>query len=374
MANNVDELAKNKKKKPVTKKDFSLKDFKKKINGEDIPYKDLKWFQFSNVVKNSVGVPGVPKGYVTLCRGFSNTGKSTMLCEAVVESQKQGVLPVIIDTENNLGRERLAKMGFDFENEFFIYADNDFLLENYGKKQNKNRNEAAIEDMPVFINDILDMQDDGSLPFDLMFAIDSLGTMDCIKTIDAQEKGSTDNNMWNANAFEKSFKYLVNNRIPSSRKINKPYTNTMIAVQKIWIDNMGMGVVKHKGGEAFFYGARLIFHYGGTAGHGTKKVAATSKGKDVQFGIETKISIVKNQIDGDLGGIAMDGKIISTPHGFIGVEKTDVDEYKKNNIQFFREVLGNDVNINDIKTKYSENNEEGDVGVDDFNKNLEEYK
>lgn len=374
MTNNVDDLANNKKKKPIAKKQFSLKDFKKKINGENVPYKDLKWFKFSNVVKDSVGLPGIPKGYVTLCRGFSNTGKSTMLCEAVVQAQKDGVLPIIVDTENNLGRERLAKMGFDFENEFFIYVDNDYLLENYGKKQNKNRNEAAIEDMAAFINDILDMQEDGTLPFDLLFAIDSLGTMDCIKTIDAQEKGSSDNNMWNAHAFEKSFKYLINNRIPASRKVTKPYTNTMVAVQKIWIDSIGMGAVKHKGGEAFFYGARLIYHFGGIVGHSTKKVSATSKGKDVQFGIETNIKIIKNQIDGDLGGIAMDGKIVSTPHGFIGPEKSDIDTYKKENIKFFRDVLGSDVTVDDLKTKYSENDEQGEVNPDDLNRNLEEYK
>ncbi len=37
----------------------------------------------------------------------------------------------------------------------------------------------------------------------LVFIIDSLGTLDCIKTINAHDKGSSDNNMWNAGAFEK---------------------------------------------------------------------------------------------------------------------------------------------------------------------------
>lgn len=369
----IDNIANKKKRKPVGKKDFSLNNFKKNVGGEDLNFKrkKLKWLQYSDVVKNSVGLPGVPMGYVTLCRGFTNTGKSTMLGEMVVQAQKEGVLPIIIDTENNLGEERLAKMGFDFNGEY-IYVDNDHLLENYGKKQNPKRNEAAIEDMAAYINHMLDLQEDGGLPRDILFAIDSLGTMDCIKTIDAQDKGSPDNNMWNALAFEKSFKYLINNRIPASRKASKEFTNSIIAVQKIWIDSQGMGTVKHKGGEAFAYGARLIYHFGGIASHGTKKVSAVSKGKEVAFGIETKLGIVKNQIDGDLGGIAMEGKIISTPHGFVGADKSDIDKYKKDNILFFRETLGSDIDSNELKTKYSENNESEDITVDDFNRNMEE--
>ena len=37
MSNNVNEIANKKTRKPLAKKEFSLKDFKKKINGEDIP-------------------------------------------------------------------------------------------------------------------------------------------------------------------------------------------------------------------------------------------------------------------------------------------------------------------------------------------------
>ena len=202
-------------------------------------------------------------------------------------------------------------MGFDWDNA--IYIDNDYLLEHFGKKQDKNRSEAAIEDMATCINYYLDLQDSGELPVDLFFGIDSFGTLDCIKSVNAADKGSSDNNMWNAGAFEKAFKYLLNNRIPASRKINKEYTNTLVAVQKIWIDSSsgGMPTVKHKGGEAAFYGSRLIYHFGGTMSHATKKVKAVSKGKEITFGIETKVSIIKNQIDGDLGGIALEGKIIS---------------------------------------------------------------
>ena len=365
-------------KKPTKKKTFSLSDFKKKTNTSNVPDKELKWLKCSNALQKATGLPGFPVGYVALSRGFTNTGKSTSISEAIVDAQKQGILPIIIDTENNIGRKRLEIMGFDWGNDddgFYIMIDNEYLLQNFGKKQDSKRNEAAIEDLSACINHFLDLQEAGELPYDLLFAIDSLGTVDCIRTINAQEKNTSDNNQWNAGAFEKTFKYLINNRIPNSRKVDKEYTNTIIAVQKIWLDSMsgGMPTVKHKGGEAFAFGARLIYHHGGIMTHGTRKVSAVSKKKEVVYGIETKVSVFKNQIDGPLGGISLEGKLVSTPHGFVGAEKEDKDDYKKENILYFRDVLGDEnLNAEDISTQYSADDSNISYDVDEFNDKIME--
>jgi hypothetical protein len=338
--------------KPTPKKNFSLNDFKKKIGGEDIPDKPLRWIPSSKALQQATGLPGFPMGYVSLARGFTNTGKSTAVSEAIVNSPKMGILPVIIDTENNLGKERMEKMGFDWNCDH-ILVNNDFLLQQFGKKQDKNRREASIEDLAEAFHYLLDEQESGNLPYDLLFAIDSLGTLDCIRTINAQEKNTNDNNMWNAGAFEKTFKYLLNNTIPSSRKETHKYTNTVIGVQKIWIDNMGSGVVKHKGGETFFYGSRLIYHFGGVAAHSTKIISATSKTREVAYGIQTKVNVAKNQVDGPLGGISFEGNIVSTPHGFILPE--GIEDYKKEHLLFFRNALGStELEAGDIVDTYKD--------------------
>lgn len=341
-------------KRSLKKKEFSLKDFKSKVNGEDIPNKPLEWYKVSKAVKDATGLDGIPKGYVSLFRGYSNTGKSTLLCETIVSAQKSGDFVIIIDTENNLGRERLKSMGFDWDGNV-LYIDNEYLLENYGKLQDKNRTQASIEDLAKCIEHFMELQVNEDLPFNILFAIDSIGTLDCIKTINAYEKDGESNNMWNALALEKSFKSILNSKIPATRKTNKEYFVTLCGVQKIWIDSMaGAGIIKHKGGEAMYYGARIILHLGGIISHGTKKVKAISNKRDVVFGIENKIGVVKNQIDGGLGGISLEGKVISTPHGFIGTEKSDIDEYKKNNLKFFRDTLGSDLSENDFKIEYEQ--------------------
>ena len=363
--------------KPTTKKNFSLLDFKKKVNREDVPDKPLEWISCSSKLQEATGMPGFPKGYSSLARGFSNTGKSTSVCEAAVSAQKTEVLPIFIDTENNIGRERLKLMGFDWDNDFFLFIDNEYLLYEFGRKHKtqEQRTQASIEDMAECIHHFLDMQDNSDLPYDLLFIIDSLGTLDCIASINAHDKGSSDNNMWNANAFERSFKYLLNSRIPASKKVGKPYTNTLIAVQKIWIDNMGAGAVKHKGGEAFFHGARLIYHFGGIATHGTKKVGATSSKRIVNYGIQTKVGVVKNQVDGELGGIALEGEIISTPHGFIGVEEKDIKKYKKEHLKFFRKILEDDtITADEIGTKKEIVLNENEPPIDVFSEEMKERR
>lgn len=354
--------------KPTKKKSFSMDDFKKKIGTQDVPDKDLSWYKCSPALQAATGLPGFPKGYVSLSRGFTNTGKSTSVCEAAVAAQKEGDVVIFIDTENNIGKKRLELMGFDWDNNVML-LDNEYLLEKFGKVQDPKRREASIEDMAECIHYFLDLQESGELASDVLCIIDSLGTLDCIKSVNAQEKGSSDNNMWNANAFERAFKSILNFRVPNTRKVNKEFTFTLIAVQKIWLDSMGGGQpsVKHKGGEAFAYGARLIYHHGGVLTHGTKKITATSKKREVSFGIETKLNVVKNQVDGPLGGIALEGKIISTPHGFIGSESTDVAEYKKQHIQYFRDILGGDVDVDDINTEYKDADNDASFDVDDFN-------
>jgi len=352
----------NKMRKPVAKKTFSLDNYKKKIGAEKIPSKPLIWIPIDDALQEATGMPGVPKGYVTLFRGYSNTGKSTALMRSIVNAQKMGILPIIIDTENNIdeGNERLKLMGFDWNGDY-ILVKNKFLLDNFGKVQDKDRKEASIEDLAKAHYYFLDQQASGNLPLDIYFAIDSIGTLNCIKTINALEKNDSDNNMWNAGAYEKAFMSILNNTIPNSRRIDSPYTNTIGAVQKIWYDSMNK-VVKHKGGETWFFGSRLIYNFGGIITHGTERLTAASKSRDVNFGFRNKVNIAKNHIDGEKGGISLEGKIGSTPHGFIYGDDASVAEYKKKYILHFRNILEDDsLTADDITIKAKPMDAEGNV-------------
>ena len=333
--------------KPIPKKTFSLDDFKKKVGVVDIPDKPLQWIKIDDALEEVTGLPGFPKGYVSACCGFSNSGKSTAVALGIVNAQKMGLLPIIIDLENNLSKYRLTTMGFDWNKEH-IFIDNEYLLEHFGKVSDKNRNYASIEDLANCVRFFLREQDAGNLPFELAFGIDSIGTLNCNKTINAAEKNETDSNFWNAGAYEKEFMYLFNDIIPNSRKMNKQYTNTVFVVQKIGRDAMN-NTITMKGGRTWEYAPRLQYYFGGVVSKGVKRITATSKKREISYGVLVKVNILKNQIDGPLGGISMEGSIISVPQGFVTPE--GLDEYKKKNILYFRNLFGNDdLNADEIGT------------------------
>ena len=342
----TNEVPSNEIRKPTAKMNFSLDNFKKKVGAQDVPDKPLEWILIDNALKDATGMPGFPKGYVSSCCGFSNSGKSTAVALGIVNAQKMGLLPIIIDLENNLSKHRLTTMGFNWDGDY-IFIDNEYLLDHFGKVSDKNRNYASIEDLANCIRFLLREQEEGNLPFDLVFAIDSIGTLNCNKTINAAEKNEADSNFWNAGTYEKEFMYLFNDIIPNSRKSNKIYTNTVIVVQKIGRDAMN-NTITMKGGRTWEYVPRLQYYFGGIVSKGVKKVTATSKKREISYGVLVKVSVLKNQInDPFLGGISMEGSIISVPQGFITPE--GVDEYKKKNILYFRNLFGNDeLNSDDI--------------------------
>lgn len=326
-------------KKPTPKKSYSVDNFKKKYSGGDLNNKELNWIKLSQAFQDESGLPGIPMGYTTLFRGYSNTGKSTGLIEGIVAAEKMGQFVVIIDTETNLGPHHLKTMGFNLDSDNYLYVPPKFLLENITNRRDKDATVPAIEDLAMFINELITSVEKGEIQSDMFIALDSIGTLDCIKTITALSGEASENNQYNAGALERRFKSILNDRIPSTRSVKCPYTVTMAAVQKIYYDGMN-NVVRHRGGEAFYSGSRLIYNHGGILTHGTKKITAVSKGREVTFGVEAKVGAVKNQVDGLLGGISFEGKLISTPHGFIKSDKDSIAEYKKKYMLYFRDQLG----------------------------------
>jgi hypothetical protein len=356
---------------PMAKKTFSLNDFKQKNNlNEDVKDKPLDFIRLSPAFEEATGLP-LAVGFVTLVAGFSSTGKSTTVMEAIVGSQKKGILPVIIDLENNFSFERAKLMGMEFEeivdestgevvnyDGFFLYINSQYILDNYDKKRDKKLNEPTIEGLSACMNHLLDEQEEGNLDYPLLFALDSIGVLDSEKSILGNR-----NNMFNAGAYETHFKSFLNYRIPASRKVNRKHTNTVIAVNKIWVDSMNNSVIKMKGGEAWFYGCRAIYLLGGALTHGTKKLYAecTYNGKkySYQYGIEVKVKCIKNHIT----GVSVENKIISTYKSFISLE--DVDNFKKENKKYILSKLGvpEDIDI-EISTVTIESNDGDDNTID----------
>lgn len=316
---------------------FSLDKFKKgkNLGQSSSNFKPQAWINFTEPVKEMLEMPGIPKGHITLVRGHSNTGKTTLLIEAAIEAQKTNVLPVIIITEMKHSWEHWSAMGFDLGETideegnksydgFFLYADREQL--------------QSIEDVASFIADLLDEQKKGNLPYDLLFLWDSIGSIPCQMSIDK----NTNSPMWNAGAMSQQFANFINQRIIMSRKESQSYTNTMLCVNKVWVEPalmpMAQPKLRNKGGDSMFFDASFIITFGNVTSPGTQKVKATKNGKEIEFALKTKVSCDKNHVT----GVTAKGTIVSTAHGFIKNSPNEINKYKKEHSKNWANILGSD--------------------------------
>lgn len=321
----------------IIKGGFSLDKFKKNkgFSNSSVKFKEQDWIKVSQAFQDITSLPGIPAGHITLLRGHSDTGKTTLLLEAAVNAQKAGVLPVFIISEMKWSWPHAQTMGLEVEEVideatgeitdyqgFFLYADRGTL--------------NTIEDVAAYILDLIDEQKKGNLPYDLCFFWDSVGSIPC----DLSVRSNKNNNEWNAGAMSTQFGNNLNQKILLSRKEGSKYTNTLVAINKVWTMKpehpMGQPKLQNKGGMAMWYDATLIITFGNITNPGTSKIKAIAKGKEYEFAKKTKVQIEKNHIN----GIQSRGSIVMTQHGFIEDEKKAIDKYKDTYKGSWTNILG----------------------------------
>lgn len=317
------------------KSNFDLDKFKeKKSLNSKVKFKDQKWIPFSEALQKALSLPGIPMGHITMVRGKSNTGKSTTSIEVIVNAQKQGILPVLIITEMKHDWEHFKKMGFEINE---IKDDNGEVIDYDGFFIYRDRSTIhSIEDIAVFMADLINEQSKGNLPYDLLFVWDSVGSIPCNMSI---EQGKN-NPMWNAGAIATQFGNFINQKIVLSRKAEQPYTNTFLVINKTGVapaeGPMARPRMTNKGGDTFFYDASLVLTFGNVTNSGTSKIKAVKDKKEVEFALRTKISCDKNHVN----GITTKGTIVSTVHGFIEDSPNAITKYKKEHSNEWLEILG----------------------------------
>ena len=390
-------------KQPIKKKEFtrpSIASIKEKLNltrksesdlVKSVADKPTDFIPLPDAFSDAIKLPGIPMGYLTIVTGWSNTGKSTIKNCLIASCINNGILPVIYETENNFDFKYAIDCGMkatpiygdvdveDVDEETgeityhkekriidydgpFLYYDSKILAENYGnrdhstgKETKDKRKVAVLEDIAYSMNEILDAQDRGDIQQPICFIWDSIGSIGSYKSYTSK----TGNNMFDAGAIAQAFNSIINDRIPSSKKISEPYTNTFFCINKIWNDSMnsmgGVPSIELKGGKTMFYGARLIIHLGGIGKAATKKLDATAKGSKYQYGITTKVRTTKNQLPTPWN-VTYEGEMSCVHNGLINPNR--LDEYKKTYMKDIlaklEEVSGGQLNADESDIKFTE--------------------
>ena len=306
----------------IVKKEFN---FKEKFSTKT-KYKETNFYFCGDAFLNSCGLPGPVMGGINMFLGHSNSSKTTAMILAAADAQKRGDLPVFIITEKKWSWEHAVELGLQATKNSDGEWEGDFIF---------NDSFDYIEQATDFINSILDAQEKGEIPHSVLFCWDSVGSVPCKMTFEG--KGGK---MHNASALSDKIGMGIHSRISKSKKEDYPYYNTMIVINQPWVDlpdnPFGQPEIKAKGGEALWLASSLVFLFGNQKKAGINHITATKGGRTVSYAIRTKISILKNHVNGIQ---FKDGKIIAVPQCYIDDTKEALEDYKKQYSQYWNAIL-----------------------------------
>jgi hypothetical protein len=340
--------------------------------------------------QKALNLPGFVTSRISLLRGWSDVGKSSLKNCAIAAAMKQNILPIIFETEGNFdfqyakdcgmditpvyGKieeideatgEVIEKQGvIDWTGDYFLFTnkaicdfcgDNDYST---GTKKKTKRSTPVIEDIGYIINTFIDMQEEGKLPKDLFFVWDSVGSISSWKTLQSK----VGNPMFDAASISAVMKPIAA-RISSTKELGTPHSNTMLIINKIWADSMnsvgGAISIENAGGKQIGFLTRLGIHVGGVAKSGVKKLKATVKGVEYQYGTVSKIAVYKNHLPVPFN-LTYSGTICCVHNGIISED--ELDEYKKKELpNILKKMKELNPSLQDISENDITFTEEGEV-------------
>jgi RecA/RadA recombinase len=310
-----------------TSKQFDLKNWKQK-NSPTKPTREKEYYTFPPCLQEALGSTGFVKCATTQILGFSDTGKTTAILEAAIRAQEVGDLPVFLITENKFSFDHAKTQGLQCEQvidtetgEVLNEWDGDFLFKNDFEN---------MEEMFDYMRLILDSQISGDLPRNVVFLLDSIGSIHGKRQADG-----AGGNMHDAKAISDNYRMNIAGRIESTKYLNKyKYTATAVVVNQCYVDmpSYGAASIKPYGGNGVYYPSVCVILFGNQTKAGTGSMYATYRGRQIEFGKITRVKYLKNH---DTGVAFKDGKIGITPHGYIENSPTTIAQYKKDNLKYF---------------------------------------
>jgi len=317
----------------IKKKEISLSSIKDKFSTKT-KYKETEFYNCGQAFFDACGLPGPVLGGINMFLGHSNSSKTTAMILAAADAQRKGHLPVFIITERKWSWDHAIELGLKASKNESGEWDGDFIF---------NDSFEYIEQATDFINELIDAQEKGEIPYNLAFFIDSIGSIPCKMTYEGRG-----GKMANASVLSDKIGMGIHSRITKTKKEDYPYYNTLVVINQPWVDNdmtnpMAQPEIKAKGGESLWLASSLVFLFGKQKKAGINHIDAVKNGRKVSFAIRTRISILKNHING-LG--YKDGKIIAVPQGYIADTKEALDSYKKEYSQYWSGILSGDGEVN----------------------------
>lgn len=271
------------------------------------------WVPMGEAFQEAVKVPGLPIGNITHVYGKPDTGKTTLMMEAIAGCQSVGILPILILTEHKFDFNRLETwFGVDLEAMVILHADTIEQAYSFILKMLKSIQDGKLiipkEDGNDEVRDIGDLS--------CYFLMDSLGNTMSDSEM-AYEVEEHDKSMGKAAKAIKNLTKRVNYYLGKVRQrcgvllLNQSYQS---------MPSYGPSVETPYGGEGAPYSCVLNIRL---RRKGDLKM--TIKGVDTVIGVETTVEVKKNHIN-HLKPIT---SVYTLAYGMDFATKEVIEEFKK---------------------------------------------
>jgi RecA/RadA recombinase len=261
--------------------------------------------------QEAIELPGIPMGVITCVYGKPDTGKTTLLMEAIKGCIEKQIVPILILTEHKFAYDRLVAMGVDM---LPIIVTVDSIEEGYDviikMLRDLQQNKLKFTDAEGK-EQVIDMTD-----LSCMFLWDSIGNIMSQKEMDAETEDWDKGMMKTAKAL-RVLTRKVNSLLNKVRQkagilfLNQSYMQT---------SPNGIQSEIPTGGDAIPYSSAFVLRT-----RKRKRLDAQVKGKDLDIGLETIIEVVKNHITNR----KLTASVFTVAKGMIPATKEALDEYKK---------------------------------------------
>ena len=227
------------------------------------------WIEMASYFQRAVGAKGLPAGHITQVVGKSDTGKTTIIMDAMIRVQKSGGVVYLIDSEHKFSFERFNLMGGISEDLIIMPVDS---LEDAWN---------ALDTVNLDITDF--RKSDKTTPVMLVWDSVAASVPDAILDSDAEDKHvSVDAKINNTN-IRKLRKRIKDNNI-TALFINHTYMT---------MPKFGYAEEIVKGGSEMFFMSTLILK---TKRRGWLK--RTINGVDEKFGVHSLLEVFKGHLGG----------------------------------------------------------------------------
>ncbi len=214
---------------------------------------------------------------------------------------------MFIMTEGKVDWNRAQKMGVDLE-KCIKYEDANFLEEAFAQI------DKTVSDVSM-----------GELPMDTLILWDSVGSLPSKDEVKTNEDGTTEKKasmMRAAKAIRENMR-VIQRKINVTRNISYPKSVGLMIINQAYTQPPtmpgGMPSLVPYGGDAIWYSASAVWRM-----KGGKRLSAEKKGMSFDFGLTSKISVMKNHIT----DLMLEGEFVITSDAFIPNEKGAIKKYK----------------------------------------------